>query len=121
MSNTTVPAQPSDLAVTPALAYPPNRVPVIEPTEGVPVSKASPSVVTIGRRSYSGFCRGSRSRWRQYILTGERGASYLTMRRVNHPEVMFLVHRDPRKLGIPSGFDSVLLTDSDGELRVVRR
>jgi hypothetical protein len=76
--------------------------------------------ITIGRRSFVVSTESAHDGRARYTLTGERGASYSTMRRVNQPELMFLVHKDARKFGIPSGFDSVLLTDSDGGLRVVR-
>ena len=54
-----------------------------------------------------------------YILTGKRGARYGTMRNMQRPEVMFLVHAGTG-FGIPAGFESVRLTDRNGMLEVVR-
>lgn len=52
------------------------------------------------------------ARGTMYILTGKRGAVYGTMRSLNHPTQMFIIHA--------ASMDGVWLSDEHGSLEVLR-
>lgn len=76
--------------------------------------------VTIGRRVFTVTEQSDAKHGPIFIMKGVRGATYGTVRNVNRPWMMFLVHAGTgRGFGIPAGYEGVWLTDRNGSLEVL--
>jgi len=78
--------------------------------------------LTIGSRKFTiestiAHAVGPNAGTASYILAGERGARYRTMRNVASPGEMMII--DTKRGKMAAGFESIRLTDVDGTLRVV--
>ena len=72
------------------------------------------AAIAIGRRTFTVTTRTDREGRIQYVLTGARGAVYVTIRNAHRPEHMFLI--DARGFGLAKGYEGQWFTDANGEL-----
>lgn len=75
--------------------------------------------ITIGTRTFEVETETREGRAPMYLLRGQRGAVYGTSRFLNAPERMFLVNVRRGGAMVIDPIGPVVLTDADGELRLV--